>query len=387
MPPDDKPNAPMMPREYVETIVLPTLHELLGARDDRRRAYLACLVVCHFADSLGLAEAACAPGFAALSGRKRREAVETATKAVQAEAKRRCGGVFEALQGIANGVKHPGRLPLLPGSERRVSAFSFGIPDAGFGARWSVPGLALYVDGETVFLDVCAQQVLAAFMCAYPQHLGGIALAFMDFGLPVLGLDMRPEWLLNISTWAGGRIELAEVWLFSSRADGTSHPDNDVDLGVVLAAPSASEPGAPSRDWAHESWQASQGVWLGQLRPGVGGRLRVEVFSRSDEPRRDEETTARASAILLWTRAYMTDAKLTSLSTRQPCRFYQPRPRGGGARRGMGDDVAALLLTLATENAELRQKLATAQDLLMETAVDAGHLHARIEVLQDERNV
>ena len=52
----------------------------------------------------------------------------------------------------------------------------------------------------------------------------------------------------------------------------------------------------------------------------------------------------------------------------------------------MSDDVAALLLALATENAELRQQLATVQDMLMETAIDAGHLHARIEAVQDERN-
>jgi peptidoglycan hydrolase CwlO-like protein len=52
----------------------------------------------------------------------------------------------------------------------------------------------------------------------------------------------------------------------------------------------------------------------------------------------------------------------------------------------MSDDLAALLLALATENTELRQQLATAQDMLMETAIDAGHLHARIEAVQDERD-
>jgi predicted nuclease with TOPRIM domain len=50
----------------------------------------------------------------------------------------------------------------------------------------------------------------------------------------------------------------------------------------------------------------------------------------------------------------------------------------------MGDDNAGLLLALAAENAELRQQLASAQDLLVETAIDAGQLHARIEVLQAE---
>ncbi|MEL6065130.1 MULTISPECIES: hypothetical protein [unclassified Methylobacterium] len=52
----------------------------------------------------------------------------------------------------------------------------------------------------------------------------------------------------------------------------------------------------------------------------------------------------------------------------------------------MGDDVAVFFLGLAAENAELRQQLGTAQDLLMETAIDAGQLHARIEEIQAERD-
>ena len=39
---------------------------------------------------------------------------------------------------------------------------------------------------------------------------------------------------------------------------------------------------------------------------------------------------------------------------------------------------------LATENAELRAALAETQELLIETAVDAGELHGRIEELQAE---
>ena len=52
----------------------------------------------------------------------------------------------------------------------------------------------------------------------------------------------------------------------------------------------------------------------------------------------------------------------------------------------MSDDLAALLLALATENAELRLQLGAAQDMLMETAIDAGQLHARIEAVQGERD-
>ena len=51
----------------------------------------------------------------------------------------------------------------------------------------------------------------------------------------------------------------------------------------------------------------------------------------------------------------------------------------------MGDDLAARPLALANENAELCQRLATGQNLLMETAIDAGQLHARNEAVQVER--
>jgi hypothetical protein len=56
----------------------------------------------------------------------------------------------------------------------------------------------------------------------------------------------------------------------------------------------------------------------------------------------------------------------------------------GCYRPRMSIDTTNLILAVATENAELRTQLAEAQDLLIETAVDAGHLHARIAALQDE---
>jgi len=50
----------------------------------------------------------------------------------------------------------------------------------------------------------------------------------------------------------------------------------------------------------------------------------------------------------------------------------------------MSDDKAAVIQALATENAELRAALAEAQELLIETAVDAGEMHARLEEVQAE---
>ncbi|MCJ2090100.1 hypothetical protein MKK88_29550 [Methylobacterium sp. E-005] len=52
----------------------------------------------------------------------------------------------------------------------------------------------------------------------------------------------------------------------------------------------------------------------------------------------------------------------------------------------MGDVMTALLLALVTENAELRQQLASAQDMLVETAIDAGNMHALVEAMRTERD-
>jgi hypothetical protein len=48
----------------------------------------------------------------------------------------------------------------------------------------------------------------------------------------------------------------------------------------------------------------------------------------------------------------------------------------------MSDDTTALVLALATGNAELRAELAEARELLIETAVDAGEMHAEVEALR-----
>ena len=48
--------------------------------------------------------------------------------------------------------------------------------------------------------------------------------------------------------------------------------------------------------------------------------------------------------------------------------------------------MSVILLTLAAENAELREQLATSQDMLVETAIDAGNMHALVEAMRTERD-
>ncbi|WP_409566226.1 nucleotidyltransferase domain-containing protein [Methylobacterium sp. J-070] len=44
-------------------------------------------------------------------------------------------------------------------------------------------------------------------------------------------MDMPIEWVDAIRAWAAGNKNVAEVWLFGSRAKGTV-PESDVDLGL-----------------------------------------------------------------------------------------------------------------------------------------------------------
>lgn len=54
----------------------------------------------------------------------------------------------------------------------------------------------------------------------------------------------------------------------------------------------------------------------------------------------------------------------------------------GGVGDGMTDQRNADFLAIVIENAELRQQLADVQDQCVELAVDAGELHAEIDMLR-----
>lgn len=49
---------------------------------------------------------------------------------------------------------------------------------------------------------------------------------------------------------------------------------------------------------------------------------------------------------------------------------------------GMPHDAASLILALVVENTELRAQLAEVQDQGVDLSIDAGEIHARLEVLQ-----
>ena len=50
-------------------------------------------------------------------------------------------------------------------------------------------------------------------------------------------MDMKDEWLRGLAAWASKNDSVHELWLFGSRAEGTSTQESDVELGVGLAPP------------------------------------------------------------------------------------------------------------------------------------------------------
>ena len=112
-------------------------------------------------------------------------------------------------------------------------------------------------------------------------------------------MDMRPEWVEVIRTWAAGNENVAEMWLFGSRAKGTARPDSDVDLALVLVP---GTPGDPGTDWPEGNYQALGDRWEADLTAAIRHDVHLKRFARPGEEESENATKARADAVLLWSR-------------------------------------------------------------------------------------
>jgi predicted nucleotidyltransferase len=50
-------------------------------------------------------------------------------------------------------------------------------------------------------------------------------------------MDMRDEWIAALRAWAAKNDCVRELWLFGSRAKGTSEPESDIDIALALMPP------------------------------------------------------------------------------------------------------------------------------------------------------
>ncbi len=72
-------------------------------------------------------------------------------------------------------------------------------------------------------------------------------------------MDMKGEWVRKLVGWASSNGSIRELWLFGSRADETSRPDSDIDIGVGLMPPNG------KHDWAFGNYTAFGDQWQRDL--------------------------------------------------------------------------------------------------------------------------
>jgi predicted nucleotidyltransferase len=90
-------------------------------------------------------------------------------------------------------------------------------------------------------------------------------------------MDMRDEWLCGLRSWASRNENVRELWLFGSRADGTSRPESDVDIGLGLM------PASGKHNWAFANFGDLRDEWRRELEAIVGRHVSLENIT-PDEP-------------------------------------------------------------------------------------------------------
>jgi predicted nucleotidyltransferase len=105
-------------------------------------------------------------------------------------------------------------------------------------------------------------------------------------------MDMEETWLAALRVWAAANDSVAQLWLFGSRARGTSRPDSDVDLALALMPP------AVKHDWALGNHVVCKDEWKRQLEAIVGRHVSLEAII----PGTPEDARTRRDGICLWKR-------------------------------------------------------------------------------------
>lgn len=103
-------------------------------------------------------------------------------------------------------------------------------------------------------------------------------------------MDISDEAAERLRAWAAAQNAVRGLWLFGSRAKGTSRPDSDFDIALVLAPPEG------STDWALGDYICLSDEWRAELRSLVGGQVSM-VAVRDDL---DMPFDPRATGIQLW---------------------------------------------------------------------------------------
>ena len=105
-------------------------------------------------------------------------------------------------------------------------------------------------------------------------------------------IDLPNEWRDEIIAWARRINAVHELWLFGSRAKGTSRPDSDVDIAVSMM------PAKGNHDWALGEYFSLAMTWQHELERIVGRHVSFTAIV----PDTPGDTEVRRTGVLLWRR-------------------------------------------------------------------------------------
>jgi predicted nucleotidyltransferase len=108
----------------------------------------------------------------------------------------------------------------------------------------------------------------------------------------VKAMDMTDEWLDALSKWATSNHNVWALWIFGSRAKGTSQPDSDIDIAIELVPPTNNHNRAL---WAYIELFDE---WKDQLRQAVSWSVSLVAIG----PGFDMDKEVRETGVLIWKR-------------------------------------------------------------------------------------
>jgi predicted nucleotidyltransferase len=108
-------------------------------------------------------------------------------------------------------------------------------------------------------------------------------------------MDLEPERIIALRSWAANNNTIREFWLFGSRAKDTAKPDSDFDLAIYLM------PETDNTNWTFAKFVEYQGLWKKQLERIVARPISLCVIEPGEELFDEVMTTGTC----LWSRFEM----------------------------------------------------------------------------------
>jgi predicted nucleotidyltransferase len=109
---------------------------------------------------------------------------------------------------------------------------------------------------------------------------GNVSLTVLYMQAPIGGGEqvLDQDDIETIIRWSQRHDSISEVWLFGSRVKGSSRPDSDIDLALVLTPP------RQGHDWARGNYERFGDDWQRELSAMIGRHVSLTLKAEEAEP-------------------------------------------------------------------------------------------------------